>query len=128
MIRFYSDPKNEFVDTDSYVFKKKCLGICKVKKTVAEMKAMKDAMEEELAQLKKDVEKWEKAAAAEEPDEEDKEFRKKMDFTGKCIVIFSKSDDAVAAQKRFNYFKYQQCFFDCIHDLICFFRVCTHGC
>lgn len=81
---------------------KKCFGLCKNKKTVAEMKTLKTTLTEEIAELKAGIEKWEKAAAAEKIDEE---TAKTMDFTGKCIVTFATSEDAQAAQKRFNFFK-----------------------
>jgi hypothetical protein len=113
ILTFYTDPANEYPDDHQAVLYKSCFGLKKVWKDVAWMKQRKVTLQEEMDDLLAKIEKWEKAAAATEVD---KETAKNMNFTGKCIVTFSSSEDANQAQDTFCHFQYQNCCFDSCHN------------
>lgn len=117
---FQTDPANEYPKDHKAAINFSCFGLRKKQKTVEQMNTEKGKLLEEIDDLKAKIEMWEKFASSNEVDEE---TAKTMDFTGKCIVIFSNSNDAEEAEKRFCHMQYQNCCFDCLHNLFSLFRL-----
>jgi hypothetical protein len=103
ILTFYTDPANEYLDDHKVILYKKCFGLRKVWKDVAWLKERKAPLQQEIDELIAKIDKWEKTAAATEVVDED--FSKSMNFTGKCIVTFSSSEDANQAQDTFCHFQ-----------------------
>jgi len=113
ILTFYTDPANEYPDDHQAVLYKSCFGLKKVWKDVAWMKERKATLQLEIKELLGNIETWEKAASATKVDDSSAD---KMNFTGKCIVIFSSSDDANQAQDTFCHQQYQNGCIDTCHN------------
>jgi len=106
-------------DAKSVVVKKSVKGLCKTKMTGAQMKEKHPEMKKEVEELRANMKSWEDAAGSESNAGETK-----MEFTGKCIIIFKDSEDAGEAGKRFNHLNTQNCLFNCLLNCFCVCRYC----
>jgi hypothetical protein len=100
------------------------MGLKKVKKSGKDVKEIKDKDEKRLTELEEEMALLEKAC--EGGDDVPKHIRDQMIFTGKCIVIFKRSDYAEQAIKKFFIKNYQNCCLNCC--ISCFLCPCFCCC